>query len=456
MRQNVLDPIRVKDHLCLGHPVLLKFSHYAIIEFYTKSGGDETTLPQCDGVASITASLRVTMKRSNRNGVEVLPKTALKELAAKLRREQQAMVSLLREFIEIESFSDDKPGVDRFAERLAAEWQNRGASVQRISERRHGDHVRAELWAGEGRPSGQILVLGHMDTVYPPDTIEKTPFRIARGFAYGPGTFDMKGGLVIALFALDALRELQPKMQRKLVFLWTSDEEIGSTTSRQRIEQEARKSDAVLVLEPAFGADGRLKTQRKGVGELELHVTGKAAHAGINPEKGVNAVHELALQIERLLTLNDRQRGITVQTNVISGGTASNVVAADAHAKVDIRFVRARDAAPLQRKLHSLRPILKGARVEISGGINRPPLERTAGVESLFRHAQALAKGIGFHLGEAATGGGSDGNFTAALGIPTLDGLGAVGEGAHSPEERVLIRALPQRAALVAALLATL
>jgi glutamate carboxypeptidase len=266
----------------------------------------------------------------------------------------------------------------------------------------------------------------------------------------------MKGGLVLALFAVDALQAAGVSLRKKLVFLWTSDEEIGSTTSRQAIEAEARRSDAALVLEPAFGASGKLKTQRKGVGGVEIVVTGRSAHAGIDPEKGVNAVHELALQIERLMGMDDRRRGITVQATVVSGGTVSNVVPEHARAEVDIRFSRLADGAAIERRLRGLKPILKGARISVMGGVNRPPLERTAAVAELFAQARKLSKEMGLSLGEAATGGGSDGNFTAALGVPTLDGLGCVGDGAHSPKEHVLIPALPERAALIAGLLATL
>jgi len=241
-----------------------------------------------------------------------------------------------------------------------------------------------------------------------------------------------------------------------VVFLWTSDEEIGSETSRRVIEREARKSDAVLVLEPSLGHEGRLKTERKGVGSAEVIVTGRAAHAGIEPEKGVNAVHELALQIARLMKMNDARRGITVQATVVEGGTTSNVVPARARAVVDIRFARARDARAISRRLAGMRPILRGARVEVRVGGMRPPLERSAGVSRLFRVAQGLMREVGRSLGEAATGGGSDGNFTAALGVPTLDGLGVVGDGAHSVREHAVIREFAVRAALIAGLIASL
>ncbi len=384
-----------------------------------------------------------------------------REALAYLRGQERAMVRMLGEFVRCESFSYEKKAVDAFCAIVAREWKRRGAAVRVLKNKERGDNLRLEIRSDGARTrlpgtKGQILVIGHLDTVYPMGTIAKTPFRVSGGRAWGPGTFDMKGGIVLALFAVDALRALRAPRQKDLVFLWTSDEEIGSEASRATIEAEARKSDAVLVLEPSFGPEGRLKTQRKGVGGVDLVVTGKSAHAGIDPEKGVNAVHELALQIERLMQLNDRKRGITVQTTVVAGGTVSNVVPETARAEVDIRFTRLVDGAKIERKIHSLKPSLKGARLAIAGGVNRPPLERTPAVAELFAKARALAAAMGLKLGEAATGGGSDGNFTSAIGVPTLDGLGCVGDGAHSPQEHVVIGALAERAALIAGLLATL
>jgi glutamate carboxypeptidase len=378
------------------------------------------------------------------------------EMLAGLRKRQDEMVAVLGEFVSCESPSHDKAAVDAFGAMVADEWKKRGAQVQALGQSARGNHLRIEVRSEGARADGQLMVLGHLDTVYPMGTIAKTPFRVFDGRAWGPGTFDMKGGLVLALFAADALREAHISLRKNLVFLWTSDEEIGSTTSRRMIEAESKRSDAVLVLEPAFGPSGKLKTQRKGVGAGEIVVTGRSAHAGIDPEKGVNAVHELALQIERLMRMNDRRRGITVQATVVSGGTVSNVVPEHARAEVDIRFSRLVDGAAIERKIRGLKPISKGARIEVIGGVNRPPLERTPAVAKLFERARKLSKQMGASLGEAATGGGSDGNFTAAMGVPTLDGLGSVGDGAHSPNEHVLISALPGRAALIAGLLATL
>ncbi|HYL68321.1 MAG TPA: M20 family metallopeptidase [Candidatus Limnocylindria bacterium] len=372
------------------------------------------------------------------------------------RGREEQMLRLLKQFVECESPSHDKPAVDRMGRVVASEWRRRVARVSVLKQATRGNHIRAEMWLGGGQPAGQILVLGHLDTVYPQGSLRKMRFRVKGGAAWGPGTFDMKGGLVLALAAVDALRLARIHPGKRLVFLWTSDEEIGSESSQAVIESEAKRSDAVLVLEPALGLEGKLKTARKGVGGAEIIVTGRAAHAGIAPEEGVNAVHELALQITRLMKMNDPRRGITVQATVVQGGTVSNVIPAEARAQVDLRYQRMTDALAIEEKLQGLQPILEGAQVAVKLTSSRPPMERTAGVQGLFRQAQEIASEMGITLGEAATGGGSDGNFTAALGVPTLDGLGAVGDGAHSPQEHVVIRALAERATLLAGLLATL
>ncbi|HKV03922.1 MAG TPA: M20 family metallopeptidase [Candidatus Acidoferrales bacterium] len=380
----------------------------------------------------------------------------MRSLRRELRGREAEIVRLLGKFVRCESSSLDKAAVDRMGRIVADQWRLRGAKVRVLRQKNRGNHIRAEMWLGSGRPRGQILILGHLDTVYPLGTLAKMPFRVSASRAAGPGTFDMKAGLALALFAVDALRSAGVRPRKRFVFFWNSDEEIGSETSRPEIEREARRSDAVLVLEPAAGADGRLKTARKGVGTVEIIVTGRSAHAGIEPAAGVNAVHELALQIARLAKMNNPPRGITLQATVIEGGTVSNVVPHHARAEVDIRYSHLADAPKLDRKLRSLRPILPGARVEVRGGINRPPLERTPAGLRLFHRAQTLMREMGRPLDEAWTGGGSDGNFTAALGVPTLDGLGAVGARAHSPAEHVLIRSLPERAALLAGLFAVL
>jgi glutamate carboxypeptidase len=379
-------------------------------------------------------------------------------LLGSLRGRRQEMLRVLARFVRAESPTDSKAAVDRFGRMVASEWRTLGARVNVLHQRRQGDHLRVVWPAHISRKTSrgrQILVLGHLDTVYGLGTLRHMPYRVARGRASGPGIFDMKGGLVIALFAIDALARANWRPAHQIVFLWTSDEETGSATSRALIEREARRSAAVLVLEPASGPDGRVKTQRKAVGTAELTVTGRAAHAGINPEQGVNAIHELALQIARVARLNDSKRGTTISPTLVEGGTRDNVIPASARAIFDLRARRASDMRALERRLRTLKPILPGATLTVRAGVSRPPLERRASA-SLFVRARELAKRLGLSLEEASTGGGSDGSFTAALGVPTLDGLGAVGEGAHSANENILVDALPERAALLAALLATL
>jgi glutamate carboxypeptidase len=266
----------------------------------------------------------------------------------------------------------------------------------------------------------------------------------------------MKAGIVMALFALRALRELGIPVRKQVTLLLNSDEEIGSPSSRPITEREARRSDAVLVLEPPHGVDGVLKTARKGVGEFLLHVEGRAAHAGIEPEKGASAIVELSRQVIVLDQLAKTIKGATVSTGVICGGTRSNVIPADAEARIDVRVVRARDQQRIEKRLRSLRPIDRRTKLTLSGGFNRPPMERTPATAALFERARRLAKPLGIALRETAVGGGSDGNFTSALGVPTLDGLGAVGDGAHAAHEHIILRELPRRTALLAHLIASL
>lgn len=378
----------------------------------------------------------------------------VQNLFSRLRPRVSQMLDLLRELVVLESPSLDKARADRCCAFLADQWLLRGGTVQVLKQPHRGDHLRV-LWpSSASRPRKQLLVLGHYDTVYPVGTLTKMPYRVAGGKVYGPGTFDMKSGIVQALFAFEALQQLKLPVVPNIVFLWTSDEEIGSQSSRSIIEAEARRSDAVFVLEPSLGPRGLLKTSRKGVGEAELIVHGRSAHAGLEPEKGVNAIHELSAQIARVEKWNDLRRGVTINADIVAGGTRTNVIAERANAILDLRAWRASDMQALEKRLYSLKPIHRGAKLEISGGFDRPPLERKHSA-ALFARAKSLAKPIGVSLGEAAAGGGSDGNFTAALGIPTLDGLGALGDGAHSIHEHILIKHLPQRAALLAALLAT-
>jgi glutamate carboxypeptidase len=371
-----------------------------------------------------------------------------------LRKRRPAMLRLLARFVRAESPSDNKPAVDHFARMVAWEWRKRAAQVRFVPRRQSGDHLLVRLPARQRR-ARRILLLGHLDTVYELGTLERMPFRIAGGRAWGPGSFDMKGGLVLALAAVDALAACGVEPESEIACLWTADEEVGSGTSRQLIEHEARGSDAVLVLEPSGEPHGALKTSRKGVGELEIRVTGRAAHSGLNPDQGINAIEELARQMARFKQWDNRRTGTRVNVNVISGGTRGNVIAAQARALVDLRASSRSEMARLEKRFRALRPSSPGARLEIRGGFSRPPMERRTSA-GLFAAARALAAPLGGQLTEMAAGGGSDGNFTAALGVPTLDGLGAVGAGAHSLGEHIVIRELAPRAALIAGLLATL
>jgi glutamate carboxypeptidase len=383
---------------------------------------------------------------------QIASTTGPRVVLAELRRRAPHMVRMLARFVRAESPSTNKPALDRLARIVAAEWRRRGATVRVMRQSATGDLVRVEWRAAGTRGKTPILLLGHFDTVYELGTLEKTPFRIRGGQAFGPGTFDMKSGLVIALYAIEALRALKLRPRRPIVCLWTSDEEIGSRSSRAAVEREARASCAALVFEPAGGTCGDLKTARKGVGEVTLEVTGRSAHAGLDPQSGVNAVLELSLQLARLQRLNRPSRGVTVSAGVIHGGTRSNVIPDRAMALIDLRAPSLREMRSLERSLRALRPILPGAKLSVRGGFNRAPLEPRMS-KALYARAKRIANEMGLSIGECAVGGGSDGNFTAAIGVPTLDGMGGVGGGAHSPGEFVLLRSLPERAALLAALL---
>jgi glutamate carboxypeptidase len=380
------------------------------------------------------------------------PDSKWKKLRRELDAQLPAMLATLKSFVCAESPSTEKAPTDACAELIASEWSKRAVNVQLLAQKHRGAHLQIARAAGSNKSAGQLLVLGHYDTVYASGTLAKMPHRQSSGRVYGPGVFDMKAGIVQALFALDAIERSGEALTKRVVFLWTSDEEIGSESSRKLLEAEARRSDAVFVLEPSLGPKGLLKTARKGVGEAEILVRGKSSHAGLAPEKGVNAIHELALQLARLAEWNDLPRGISVNAGIVAGGTRTNVIPDSARAVLDLRALRAADVHRIEKKLRKLKPILRGAKVEVTGGFNRAPMERTHGA-ALYERARSLGKELGLQIGECTAGGGSDGNFTAALGVPTLDGLGAVGDGAHSPGEYVVARTMPQRAALLAALL---
>jgi len=377
-------------------------------------------------------------------------------LLAFARSKQSEIVALIRELVECESPSDHPPSVDRFVELLRSNLD--GAKIRTFSGGRFGRHLRAEftLPGPRKRRDGWILALGHSDTVWPLGALAQMPFREKSGRLWGPGVLDMKSGIVFFLFALRALRELDIPVARKVVLQVNSDEEVGSESSRPLTEDAARHSSAVLVLEPGTGLAGKIKTARKGVGAYRVTVHGRASHAGVDFENGASAVLELARQIDRIAGFTNLQRGLTVNPGVIAGGTRSNVVAAEAWAEVDMRIARLKDAPALDKKFHSLRPIDKRCSVQVTGGMNRPPMERTSAIGKLFEMARGCAQELGVKLEESSTGGGSDGNFTAALGVPTLDGLGGVGEGAHAVNESILINRIADRTALLAMLLSRL
>lgn len=362
------------------------------------------------------------------------------------------IVETIQRLVEIESPSDVKPGVDRLGTVVAGRLYAVGGKVTFHRAEKFGNHLQVDF---TGQSAGKpLLLLGHLDTVYRMGTISKMPCRVADGRVWGPGVLDMKSGIALMLHVIARLRSWhRNQLPRPVRVLLVSDEEVGSESSRKITESLAQQSAAVLVLEPAYGLQGAVKTARKGVGEYGIRITGKAAHSGLDFEKGESAVIELARQIIAISNMVDLKRGITLNVGIVRGGTRSNVIPAEASAFVDVRVPTMTDAKAVDSKLRGLKPFNPACTVEILGGINRPPMERTAGVAALYQKAAGVAKELGWELEEAAVGGGSDGNFTAALGIPTLDGLGAAGEGAHASHESIVISELPRRAALLARLI---
>jgi glutamate carboxypeptidase len=389
------------------------------------------------------------MLEDRKKEVQTMDTASNRKILGFLRDHQQEMVNLLTRLVGLESPTDHKPSLDRLGAFLAEELRGLGAKVEMLSQTQAGDHVLARWGEGEGG----ALMLCHMDTVWDLGTVAGRPVRTEDGKLYGPGAEDMKGGIVIALWAILALRELNPLPMQTITLLLTSDEETGSLTSRPVIEAEAPNHQVVFVLEPAEPPHGSLKTRRKGVGEYRVSVIGRAVHAGADHAKGVNAIEELAHQILTIQGFTDYESGTTFNVGVVGGGTRRNVVPAEAWAEIDVRLASASDAARIVTHMQSLRPRLPGAEVKVTGGIERPPMERTAEIAALYAKAESLARGMGFPLSEAGTGGASDGNLTAALGVPTLDGMGVVGDGGHSIHEYALIASLPERAALLAAML---
>jgi len=359
---------------------------------------------------------------------------------------QGAMTRTLEQWVMLESPSNEQEAVNALGDLVGLAFKGAGAVVERLPQAAFGDHLRIS-W---GQGDCQLLVLGHMDTVWPLGEVQRRPFRLSQGKATGPGAFDMKGGLVVALYTVMALQELGLKPAHRLVFLFNSDEEVGSLTSRPFIEKEARRSEAVLVLEPS--RDGALVTWRKGVGRFELEVQGVASHAGAAHERGVSAVQELAHQILRLEAMTDYGQGTTVNVGVVEGGSKVNVRPASAWAAIDLRVLTAGEGRRMTEAILELQPVNPEATLIVSGGMNRPPWEASPASEDLFERAQRVGAALGLELSPAGTGGGSDGNFSAALGVPTLDGLGVVGEDAHALTEWVDLASLPRRAALLAEL----
>lgn len=357
----------------------------------------------------------------------------------------ESLLALLEELVAIESPTDNADGVAAAQGVLAGRFQDAGAVVELVAgQDGFGPHLLAR--AGEGMD--QVLVIGHVDTVWPMGTLAHMPYRRDGERIAGPGIYDMKGGIALIWQALAGLRDLGRKSASRVTILITSDEEVGSPTSRRLVEDLARESKAVLVYEPGVLPAGAVKTARKGVGLFRLRVRGKAAHAGNDPDRGRSAIYELARQVAKLEGFTDRASGVSLNVGVIRGGTRPNVVAAEAEAEIDLRVATIAQAAALEQAILGLEPSGPDMRLEVTGGLNRPPMERSAHVSELYQHVRGLAQGIGIDLPDTAVGGGSDGNFTAALGIPTLDGLGVVGAGAHADHEHIRVSHLANRLAL--------
>jgi len=367
------------------------------------------------------------------------------------------MLEFTRWLVEQESMSREPEATRRIAEKLGESLAATGVSVELLNDPRYGSTLRARCnhASDEAPDDGQLLVVGHLDTVWPIGTLAARPFRVEGNLAFGPGIFDMKSGVMLAAFAIRAINELGLVTKRRTTLLMTCDEETGSHFSRDIIEEEGRRSHAALVLEPPIPG-GTIKTGRKGVGEFEIIIHGRSAHAGNDPRAGINAITEMAHQILAIDKLNDYERGTTVNVGVARGGVLSNVIPSEARAFVDMRFRTTDEGDRITHAMSHLQPVLDGARIEMRGGINRPPLVRTAATGELFENARSLASEIGFDLKEGSVGGGSDGNFIAALGVPVLDGLGVDGAGAHAEHEHILVSDIPRRAALLTRLVETI
>ena len=368
---------------------------------------------------------------------------------------QASILDSIRVLVERETTSREEARLNEIAGFVASQLSDLGGQIELTPQPGYGTHLRARFDFGHDLSEEQVLVIGHLDTVWPVGTLDRMPFRLTpEGAAHGPGVFDMKSGIAIAVRALNAIRTLGLQTKRPVTLLLTCDEEIGSKTSRSLVEEEAKRSAAALVLEPPI-TGGVVKTGRKGIGVFGVRAIGRAAHAGLDPRKGINANVELAHQVLRLAEMNDHERGATVSVGVMNGGTTINVVPAEASAKVDVRFWTPEDGERIVSEIRSLQPVLAEAQLEITGGINRPPMPRSEKNIALYEHARDLAAELGFELNDAVVGGGSDGNFTAAMGVPTLDGLGVDGAGAHADHEHIIVSDIPRRAALLTRLMQT-
>lgn len=360
------------------------------------------------------------------------------------------MVDLLSEFVSIESPTTVKPAVDRLGARVGQALDELGADLTVHPRTEAGDILEARWHAG--RPGKPLVLLCHMDTVHPLGGLERNPLRLDAGRLYGPGASDMKGSIVTVLNAIGALRDEGLLPERPLTVLMTSDEETGSFHSRELIQQVATGAGLVMVMEAAL-PDGSLKTWRKSVARFTVRATGSASHAGGAHELGVNAIEEIAHQILALQAMTDYEVGTTVSVGVVEGGTRTNVVPEVCEVQVDARAMTLEEMERLARRIESLEPVLPGAQIAIEGGFDRPPMERDAQMVATFARASEIAARYGLHLTESGTGGGSDGNYTAAIGTPTLDGLGPLGDGAHSDREYLDVATMIGSATLVAALI---
>jgi glutamate carboxypeptidase len=374
----------------------------------------------------------------------------VKRILGNLQRQHGAMEALLRRLALIETPSGEARAVEQILTILSAELKTAGLQVRRIPGRAGGSLYARQL----GRPARSPfqLLIGHCDTVWPSGTLGTMPVRAENSRLYGPGVFDMKAGLVQMIFALRALDELELNAPVTCKVVINTEEEIGSPDSTPLIRSLARRADRAFVLEPAFGPSGKLKTARKAVGNFTLTIKGRAAHAGVSPEEGASAILELSHQVQRLFALNDPSRGITVNVGTIAGGTRSNVIAAEVRANIDARVRTREDAGTVEAAIRALTPVNAATTLQVNGGFNHPPMEPSERNQALWWMAHEAGQKLGLELDQAAVGGASDGNTTSQY-TATLDGLGAVGDGAHAAHERVELSCLVERAALLSLLL---